>query len=438
MEKTFSKILIVDDEPNNHRVYERTLESLNLEFIKVLSGQQALAVAHRHDFFLILMDVQMPEMDGFETASLLLDHPKTSHIPIIFITAFDRDESFEFKSYASGAVDYLVKPINDDILTSKVHVFLELFLERKKLEQACETRKKVENELRAHKNDLEKIVKERTKELQNSLTELIDTQNKLVETEKMASLGRLVAGIAHELNTPIGICVTAASYLENDAQDLQKTIEDGTIKKSKLDEFLSSTTQASALLLSNLERAAALIGNFKLIAVDISSDMIRDFNLFEYLESTINSLQPALKHTRINISLTGDKALKVKACPGSISQIVTNFVMNSLLHAFDDALAGEINIHIALEKEKILIIYSDNGVGMDDEVKALIFEPFFTTKRSTGGSGLGLSIVYNLISQNLGGEISCESELGKGTTFQISFPSSMQVTPIILPDKKLN
>ena len=116
MENRLSKILIVDDEPNNHRVYERTLESLNLEFVKVLSGQQALSVAHRHDFFLILMDVQMPEMDGFETASLLLDHPKTSHIPIIFITAFDRDESFEFKGYASGAVDYLVKPINDDIL----------------------------------------------------------------------------------------------------------------------------------------------------------------------------------------------------------------------------------------------------------------------------------------------------------------------------------
>lgn len=436
MEKIFSKILIVDDEPNNHRVYERTLESLNLEFVKVLSGQQALAVAHRHDFFLILMDVQMPEMDGFETASLLLDHPKTSHIPIIFITAFDRDESFEFKGYASGVVDYLVKPINDDILNSKVNVFLELFLERKKLEQACETRQKAENELRTHKNNLEIIVKERTKELQSSLTELIDTQNKLVETEKMASLGRLVAGIAHELNTPIGICVTAASYLENDAQELQNTIKDGTIRKSKLDEFLNSAIQASALLLNNLERAAALIGNFKLIAVDISSDMIRDFNLFEYLESTVDSLQPALKHTQIKISLSGDKTLEIKACPGSISQIITNFVMNSLLHAFDDGLSGEISIHLSLENEKILITDKDDGVGMSEEVKALIFEPFFTTKRATGGSGLGLSIVYNLISQNLGGEINCESEIGEGTTFQISFPSSMQVTALTLPDNE--
>ena len=426
MQNELSKILIVDDEPNNHRVYERTLESLNLEFIKVLSGQQALAVAHRHDFFLILMDVQMPEMDGFETASLLLNHPKTSHIPIIFITAFDRDESFEFKGYASGAVDYLVKPINDDILNSKVNVFLELFLEKKKLEKACETRLKAENELRTHKNNLEKIVKERTKELQNSLTELIDTQNRLVETEKMASLGRLVAGIAHELNTPIGICVTAASYLNNDAQQIQATIKNGTIKKSKLDEFLDSTTQASSLLLNNLERAAALIGNFKLIAVDISSDMIRKFNLFEYIESTIESLHPAIKHTQINISLTGDKTLNIEACPGSISQIITNFVMNSLLHAFEEKLTGEISIHLSLENETISLTYNDNGIGMSDENKALIFEPFFTTKRSTGGSGLGLSIVYNLVHQTLEGEISCESELGKGTTFKILLPLAVK------------
>ncbi|MCP5079078.1 MAG: hybrid sensor histidine kinase/response regulator [Psychromonas sp.] len=427
MENRLSKILIVDDEPNNHRVYERTLEALNVEFVKVLSGQQALAIAHRHDFFLILMDVQMPEMDGFETASLLLDHPKTSHIPIIFITAFDRDESFEFKGYASGAVDYLVKPINDDILRSKVNVFLELYLDKQKLEQACEIRQKAENELRAHKNNLEKIVKERTKELQTSLTELIDAQNKLVETEKMASLGRLVAGIAHELNTPIGICVTAASYLNNDAQEVQQTFKNGSIRKSTLNNFLDSATQASSLLLNNLERAAALIGNFKLIAVDISSDMIREFNLYEYIETTINSLQPALKHTQIQIRLTGDQSLIINACPGSISQIITNFVMNSLLHAFNDDIKGEIKLHIYLENKKIMILYSDNGVGMSEEIISMIFEPFFTTKRATGGSGLGLSIVYNLITQNLGGEVNCESEVGKGTTFRISLPSSMHI-----------
>jgi len=204
------KILIVDDEPNNHRVLERILEPLNLECIKVMSGQQALGVAHRHDFFLILMDVQMPEMDGFETASLIFEHPKTSHIPVIFLTAFARDETFEFKGYASGAVDYLIKPINDDILKSKVDVFLTLYRDRVALDEALKARTIAEQELNLHKDHLEELVAARTLELQASVEHQIQIQRQLIESEKMASLGRLVAGISHELNTPIGVSLTAS------------------------------------------------------------------------------------------------------------------------------------------------------------------------------------------------------------------------------------
>ena len=136
MTETKPKILIVDDEPNNHRVYERILEPLNLDIVKALSGQKALEVAHRQDYFLILMDVQMPNMDGFETASIIHDHPKTSHIPIIFITARQKDEIFETKGYQTGAVDYLIKPVNDDILKSKVAVFLQLYEYQQQLKEA--------------------------------------------------------------------------------------------------------------------------------------------------------------------------------------------------------------------------------------------------------------------------------------------------------------
>ena len=427
MDKISSKILIVDDEPNNHRVYERILESLDLEFVNAFSGQQALAVAHKHNFFLILMDVQMPEMDGFETASLLLNHPKTSHIPIIFITAFARDESFEFKGYASGAVDYLVKPINDEILKSKVSVFLELFLDREKIERAFETQKKAENELRQHKNNLEHMVKERTRDLQNSLSELVDAQEKLIETEKMASLGRLVAGVAHELNTPIGICVTAASHLEENTKEIRRIIQDGSIGKTRLANFLESANQLSSLMLSNLERAAALIGNFKLVAVDISSEMERAFNLIDYVESTITSLHPAIKNTNTTISVIGDRAINIYTCPGTISQIITNLIMNSLIHAFTDDMAGKITIEIVIEGNQVVVRYTDNGVGMPDEIRRVIFEPFFTTKRAAGGSGLGLSIIYNLVNQNLDGSISCQSEVGLGTTFTIYLPLALTI-----------
>jgi len=255
----------------------------------------------------------------------------------------------------------------------------------------------------------------------------VDAQEKLIETEKMASLGRLVAGVAHELNTPIGICVTAASHLEEDTKEIRRIIQDGSIGKTRLANFLESGNQLSSLMLSNLERAAALIGNFKLVAVDISSEMERAFNLIDYVESTITSLHPAIKNTNTTISVIGDRAINIYTCPGTISQIITNLIMNSLLHAFTDDMAGKITIEIVIEGNQVVVRYTDNGVGMPDEIRRVIFEPFFTTKRAAGGSGLGLSIIYNLVNQNLDGSISCQSEVGLGTTFTIYLPLALTI-----------
>jgi two-component sensor histidine kinase len=163
VQESSPKILVVDDNTNNHRAYERILEPLNLDIKKALSGQKALEVAYLHDFFLILMDVQMPEMDGFETASLILEHPKTKHIPIIFITANAKDDIFEFKGYKSGAVDYLTKPINEDILQSKIKVFLDLYKQKKQLQ---ESKKKIQNLL----NEKEMLLKEVHHRIKNNMT----------------------------------------------------------------------------------------------------------------------------------------------------------------------------------------------------------------------------------------------------------------------------
>jgi len=414
------KILIVDDEPNNHRVYERTLESLNLTFVRALSGQQALAIAHRHDFFLILMDVQMPGMDGFEAASLLLDHPKTCHIPVIFITAFARDETFEFKGYSSGAVDYLVKPINEEIVRSKVSVFLELYKEKMRLNHAYSVRKIAEEELRLHKDKLEIIVRERTEELQSTLNNLLGTQDQLVESEKMASLGRLVAGVAHELNTPIGICITASSFLKDENEEVNEAINSEQLTKKKLNKYLASTGQSLEIILANLDRASELISNFKLVAVDVSSEEMREFNLLDYIKRTILSLRPEIRRTCVEVIVSGDESIVVYSNPGAWSQIITNLTLNSLNHGYKNDQPGKILIDLKMQNDSIDFNYKDDGKGMDPQVAAMIFEPFFTTKRGCGGSGLGMYIVYNLVTQTLAGEIRCHSDLGKGCSFHIN------------------
>jgi len=421
------KILIVDDEPSNHRVYERTLESLNLEFVHVLSGPQALAMAHKHTFFLILMDVQMPGMDGFETATLILDHPKTNHIPIIFITAYARDEVFEFKGYASGAVDYLVKPINDEIVLGKVKVFLDLHKDKNNLNKECQFRKKIEKELRVDKSQLEDIVSKRSVELQNSIQNLVQAQTQLVESEKMASLGRLVAGVAHELNTPIGVCITASSFLHESMDTLIAAYKNGQMKKTDLNNFISKAPQSTDIILSNLNRASDLITNFKLVAVDISSDMVRQFNLHEYISKVVHSLHPETRQGNHAITIEGHHALMVETYPGTISQIITNLVMNSLIHGFNEEKSGNITIKLSCFEDRIGLNYSDNGSGMNEEVKSKIFEPFYTTRRGSGGSGLGMFILHNLVTQTLSGEISCQSKQGEGTHFNISFPKKMTI-----------
>ncbi|NQZ88161.1 MAG: hybrid sensor histidine kinase/response regulator [Colwellia sp.] len=416
------KILIVDDEPNNLRVFERTLALLDVDIVKALSGQQALAVAHKYDFALILMDVQMPGMDGFETATLILEHPKTSHIPVIFITAFARDEAFEFTGYASGAVDYLIKPINEEIVRSKVSVFLKLHKEKQLLDQACKVREQAEAELREHKAHLEETVKERTKELQESIEILMTTQKKLVESEKMASLGRLVAGVAHELNTPIGICVTGASFLQEKLEVLAQRYEEGGMRKKDLDDFLQSAPKSAEIILANLNRAAEQISNFKLVAVDQTSERKREINLLEYTQKVVQSLQPAIKRAHHHIEVTGETNITMNTIPGDISQIITNLVMNSIHHAYSEEQKGAIFLDIKSSKGKVIMSYSDDGIGMEQATKKMIFEPFFTTKRGTGGSGLGMYIVYNLITQSLHGEIICISELAQGTQFILTFP----------------
>lgn len=294
-------------------------------------------------------------------------------------------------------------------------------------------RKRGEREIRQLNADLEKRVLDRTKELQktndeltNTLIDLKQTRNHLVEFEKMASLGELVAGVAHEINTPIGNSITAISHLEVITTEVNGKFSKGEMKKSDLTTYLDDNCKVIKILFTNLERAAQLVRSFKKIAVDQSIEERRHFELGEYMHDVLVSLKPQLRKTKHKVTLNCPTDLKVYWHPGALWQIISNLLNNSLIHAYDEDEVGTINIDISHEDGNVLLQYSDDGKGMPPDVQKKVFEPFFTTRRGTGGSGLGMHIVYNLVVFKMGGTIECMSKLGVGTVFTVKIPDAMQ------------
>ena len=265
-------------------------------------------------------------------------------------------------------------------------------------------------------------------ELHDTLNSLRHTQKRLVESAKLASLGQLVAGVAHEINTPLGVGVTGASTLAEETARLKSLYQTGAMKRSDLDAYVGTAATISKLLLSNMERAAVLIQSFKDVAVDQTSEERRTFRLKAYIDEVLSNLSPMLRRSEHRMTVNCDEMLEVDTYPGALSQIITNVVMNALLHAFPENVRGEMLIVVRSvyanghETDLVELRFSDNGKGIPQENLAKIFDPFFTTMRGRGGSGLGLSIIHNLVTNSLQGQITVESQVDVGTTFIIRFP----------------
>lgn len=259
-------------------------------------------------------------------------------------------------------------------------------------------------------------------ELQQTLDFLQKTQTQLVQSEKMAALGSLVAGVSHEINTPLGVGVTAISHLKQLTYELSQLYENNNLKQANLVDYIADANEAVTIIYSNLERAAELVRSFKQVSVDQSSEAKRIFNVKHYMDEILLSLQPILRRTSITVKVQCAEELNVDGFPGALAQIGTNLIMNSLIHAYEPNSTGTITIAIKENgQEEICLVYSDDGKGMDDNTAAKAFDPFFTTKRGSG-SGLGLYILYNIVTQKLGGTIQCVSQPGKGVTFSICWP----------------
>ena len=263
-------------------------------------------------------------------------------------------------------------------------------------------------------HEVETRVKDRTQKLH-------DLTQQLIETEKMAALGNLVAGVAHEINTPVGIGVTAASTLEMETQELLQHIEREELS-SEINDYLVVAEDSSQLILKSLERAANLVQSFKQVAVDQSKDEWRNFNVIEYINEVLTSLGPL--HSPHLVEVEGDTTLSMTSYPGPLSQLVTNLISNSSYHAYPDGSTGLIKISVeSSTSDLVKIVYSDDGRGMHPNTLSKAFEPFFTTNRQQGGSGLGLNIVYNLVTGTLEGSLDLESEPGQGVKFTFLLPT---------------
>ncbi|HET7845222.1 MAG TPA: ATP-binding protein, partial [Xanthomonadales bacterium] len=258
--------------------------------------------------------------------------------------------------------------------------------------------------------------------LRHTIEQLRDAQAQLVESEKMAALGGLVAGVAHEINTPLGVGVTASSHLDAEARRLGVLIDNGQLKRSDLDAFQRMARESTQLILRNLQRADKLVKSFKQVAVDQSSEQLRTIDLKQYLDEILTSLHPALKKTRHEVVVECPAGLSFETYPGAIYQIVVNLVMNSLTHGFDGVDSGRIRITVTPGDGVLTMVYEDDGRGMGEDTRRRVFEPFFTTRRGEGGSGLGLHIAYNLATQVLRGTITVESAPGQGVRFTVRFP----------------
>jgi signal transduction histidine kinase len=276
---------------------------------------------------------------------------------------------------------------------------------------------------------LQLLVDQRTGELreakedaESALADLQRTQQQLVAAEKMASLGQLVAGVAHEVNTPLGIALTAASHLQDLNADQERRVAEGRLRRGDFNQWREALSEGMQLILGSLERAHTLIASFKQVAVDQSSEHRRQVRLPQFLSEVRFALQPSFRRAGHTLVIKCPEHIELDSYPGALFQILTNLIANSQLHGYADGEHGVLHIDVEEDGDEVILDYRDDGRGMPAEVAAQAFEPFFTTRRGSGGSGLGLHLVYNLTTQLLGGSISLLSAPGAGCVVQLRIP----------------
>lgn len=320
-----------------------------------------------------------------------------------------------------GRLESPITPIRQDEIGSLAQSMEETRIALRKLFGEIEQRNA---ELKYANENLEQRVAERTQSLTEALATLSRAQVEIIQIEKLASLGRVVAGVAHELNTPLGNALTVATTLADVQDGIRKEDATGKLRHSTLLNALERTQAGFDILIRNLDRAANIVQNFKQVAVDQTNDQRRTFDAAHVLQEVLTLLSPGLRKSNCKVDVHAIEGLRCDSFPGPFGQVLNNLVMNAVVHGFEDLPSGIVTIHLdRADADHVRLTVHDDGHGMNEDVRRRIFDPFFTTKMGRGGTGLGMNIVQGIVVRILGGTIAVDSALGKGCTVTVTFPT---------------
>lgn len=404
-------LLLVDDQVINIQILQHIFQD-DYTLCSATRGEDALALCADHLPDLILLDVVMPEMDGHQVCTQLKANPRTRDIPIIFVTGQNNPED-ESAALCMGAVDFISKPVNASVVRARVSAQLML---RQTLRQVQDLNQ-----------NLETRVAQRTQELQQALERLQRSQEELAHSAAKATLGTMIAGVSHELGTPLGNSKMVAGTLAEYTRDVVRDLQAGRLKRSGLAQYTAQMDEGIALLQCNLERSVELLADFRQVAADQASEQRRNFDLAYMVNEVVHTLSPSLKRHPHQVVVDIPPGIAMDSQPGPLGQVVINLVNNAYLHAFEGRSHGVLTIQGRQDGHQVQIAFIDNGVGMAPDHLAKLFVPFFSTKVGKGGTGLGMAIVGNLVGKTLGGRITVSSVLGEGTRFDM-------VLPCVLPE----
>jgi DNA-binding response OmpR family regulator len=393
---SMGEVLVVEDTPASLKLLSDTLGRAGYTVRQAPDGELALWSAQARPPELILLDVRMPGIDGYEVCRRLKASEQLRDIPVVFLSA-QSDLDDKVRGFQAGAIDYIGKPFQAEEVLARTRAHIALARSQRALAAS-------------------------NAELSCALAELSATREELRRSERLAALGAMVAGVAHELNTPIGNCLLAATTLDDRARRFALEAHTG-LRRSALEQFVADTVEASALLQRNLATSAELIASFKQVATGQAGLARRRFDLAQLVQDSCVHLAPQVRAASASLEILVAPGIGMDSFPGALDQVIGQLVLNALLHGFRDGRSGVVTVSAEAAEGQLQLSVRDNGAGIPETDLGRVFDPFFTTRLGQGSSGLGLHIVHNLAGNVLGGTISAASDAGE-TRFTLVCPCS--------------